>query len=96
MIVVSPLRRTLQTAYHLFKDHPNFNNIKVVINPDVRETFGFSCDIPISIQNLKTEFFSLFPLLDTSLLDSLIDKTEGQEDLWILESLEKDRKDAFR
>jgi hypothetical protein len=30
----------------MFKDHPNINNIKVIVLPDLREVCGFSCDIP--------------------------------------------------
>ena len=27
IVLVSPLKRTLQTAYHVFRSHPNFENI---------------------------------------------------------------------
>jgi phosphohistidine phosphatase SixA len=36
-VFVSPLRRALQTAYHLFKNHPNFSNIKFIIVPKAKE-----------------------------------------------------------
>ena len=36
-IVVSPLRRTMETAYYVFKDHPNFKKMKVVVEPIIRE-----------------------------------------------------------
>ena len=36
-IVVSPLRRTMETAYYVFKDHPNFKGMKVVVEPLIRE-----------------------------------------------------------
>jgi broad specificity phosphatase PhoE len=32
-IFVSPLRRTIETAYWIFKDHPNFSNIKFILKP---------------------------------------------------------------
>jgi len=42
-VIVSPLRRTLQTAYHLLKDHPKFDEMKFVVHPGVREhVFGMS------------------------------------------------------
>jgi len=47
---VSPLRRALQTAYLLFKDHPNFNNIEVIIDPNIRETLGSPCSIPFPVK----------------------------------------------
>ena len=46
MIVVSPLVRALETAYLIFKDHPNFENVIVVLDPDLRETLHSACDIP--------------------------------------------------
>jgi hypothetical protein len=36
-IVVSPLRRTMETAYYVFKDHPNFKKMKIVVEPIIRE-----------------------------------------------------------
>lgn len=35
LVLVSPLVRTLETAYHLFKDHPNFQEIKFLMVPDL-------------------------------------------------------------
>lgn len=42
------MRRTLQTAYYIFKDHENFKNksMKIIINPDIREKLHVACDIP--------------------------------------------------
>jgi len=37
LIIVSPLHRALETAYLIFKDHPNFKKIKVVVDPNLRE-----------------------------------------------------------
>lgn len=42
-MLVSPLRRAIQTAYHLFKDHPNKPKLMVV--PFLREMLSSSCDI---------------------------------------------------
>lgn len=40
---VSPLRRTLQTAYLMLYNHPNFENIKFVIVPMMKEHIE-ACD----------------------------------------------------
>jgi broad specificity phosphatase PhoE len=37
VILVSPLRRTLETAYHTFKEHSNFENIEFILTPNLRE-----------------------------------------------------------
>ena len=44
-VFVSPLIRSLQTAYHLLKDHPNFSSMKFVIVPKLREEFISTDDI---------------------------------------------------
>ena len=40
----------METAYHIFKDHPNFNKIKFTLAPEIREKIGISGDIPLSNQ----------------------------------------------
>ena len=32
VVLISPMRRTLQTAYHVFKKHPNFNIRSLIVN----------------------------------------------------------------
>ena len=49
-VYVSPLRRTMETAYHIFKDRPNFKSIKFTLAPEIREKIGISGDIPLSNQ----------------------------------------------
>jgi len=36
-VFVSPLRRALQTAYIMFKNHPDFGKIKFIVHPQMRE-----------------------------------------------------------
>ena len=43
---ISPLRRAIETAYHMFKDHPNFEKIKFKIKPYLREKIRVCGDIP--------------------------------------------------
>ena len=69
VIVVSPLMRAMQTAYLTFKDHPNFQNVQVILHPDLREKFDCSCSIGMPIQNVLKEFSDKFPNIDTSLMD---------------------------
>jgi broad specificity phosphatase PhoE len=36
-VYVSPMRRAIQTAYYMFREHPNFDKIEFVLAPLVRE-----------------------------------------------------------
>ena len=38
----------METAYHIFKDHPNFKKINFVLEPEIREKVGITGDIPLS------------------------------------------------
>jgi broad specificity phosphatase PhoE len=65
-IVVSPLRRALETAYYTFKSHPNFDNIKFVLLPVLKEGLDTACDIPVNIFDTIEEFKQKFTNFDTS------------------------------
>lgn len=55
-IFVSPLRRALQTAFHLFKNHPNRSNISIILDPDLRECLHWPCGIPSYFDSIINEF----------------------------------------
>ncbi|CAI2375252.1 unnamed protein product [Moneuplotes crassus] len=85
-VFISPLRRAMQTAYHSFKDHPNFDKIKFIIVPNLRECMNLASGIPYNIEKVIEEFSELFPILDTSLFDSYEDKLHyflDDTDEWI-------------
>jgi len=54
LVVVSPLRRALQTAQIIFEGHPS--NPKILVQPLMREALCSSCDVPANISDLKQEF----------------------------------------
>ncbi len=59
------MRRTLQTAQCLFQTHPDFNRIKFVVHPDLREKLACACDVPLNDYNLVAhEFMDYFPNFD--------------------------------
>jgi len=67
-IFVSPLRRTLETCYHAFKDHPLKSKIKFVVTPLVSEIYSKVCDVfkrDTFLDEKLAEFF------DFSLVDKL-------------------------
>jgi broad specificity phosphatase PhoE len=52
IVYVSPMQRTLQTTIHMFKNHPNKDNIKFVILPIVREVLKKINDIAMDPKTL--------------------------------------------
>jgi len=66
-VLVSPLVRAIETAYLLFKDHPDKPCLKVI--PWMREHLHSVCDIPINIIDVEIKFKSLYPNIDFSLFE---------------------------
>ena len=68
-VYVSPLRRAVESAYYLFKNHPNFENIRFILTPQLREILMEPLCIPIDIAQLIKNYGPLFPRsLDYSLI----------------------------
>ena len=78
IILVSPLMRAVETAYYVFKDHPNFASCKFILDPVLRERCDCNCSIPNSLDCLKEKFGEKIPQIDYGLVGS---------DLWFLENL---------
>jgi hypothetical protein len=55
-VMVSPLRRAMQTAIAMFKDHPNAKQIKFLVVPLIREVFHTVCDVPCDVHELMRTF----------------------------------------
>ena len=53
-VFVSPLRRALQTAYLLFKDHAQ--QVKVIVHPLLRENLHTVCDVPDHFDSVARDF----------------------------------------
>ena len=60
IVYISPLRRAIETAYYMFKDHPNFKNIEFIVHPLVRENIMTTSDIPDSIDNTLKNYAQRF------------------------------------
>ena len=80
-VFVSPLRRTLETTYYMFKNHPNFSKINFIILPTLRESLNTVSDIPENIDSIKEEYQKLIPHLDFSLFKSYNSKYYYIEDM---------------
>ena len=69
VVLVSPLRRTIQTAFYIFKNHPNFQKMKFILVPKAREAMVGVADLPGDIDTVINTYSKLFPQgLDTSLI----------------------------
>ena len=55
-IYVSPLYRTLQTAYYIFENHPKKENIIIKIYPLITEIIASCHDIVVNIEEAKKDF----------------------------------------
>ena len=72
----------------MFKDHPNFNNLKVILEPDLREQLNSSCDVPGDIEAIIYDFSTLFQQVDLSRL-------QEPKNLWFLQNLEPEVRESF-
>lgn len=52
-VFVSNMMRTIQTAIHLFKSHPNKANIKFIVLPLLKESFNCAYDLCLTRENLR-------------------------------------------
>lgn len=70
VIFVSPLRRTLETAYYTFKDHPNFKKMRVIISPLIREKIGITGDVPLPNLELRQQLDQVYKPMFGGQLDT--------------------------
>ena len=90
-VIVSPLRRTLETAYQVYWTHPDFDRIKFVVWPLIRESLNTSSDVPSDIDEILSEFKDLLPNLDCSMFDHYGDKS-----LYFIEDMQSDVRDKIK
>ena len=84
---MSPFRRAMLTAYHVYKNHPSFNKIKFIMVPELREHIEVAGDVPSDINEVVKSFKKMIPNLNTS----LIPKSQAKfKKFWFLDALEQD------
>lgn len=72
-VYVSPLYRTLQTAFYALENHPNLENILVTIHPQVREIVYNVQDLMYDVNLCKKDFnMNTKVKFDWSLFDSYV------------------------
>ena len=55
-VIVSPMQRALQTAIHMFKGHPNLDNIPFIVEPIVHEILHTINDIHMDAVQLLMKY----------------------------------------
>ena len=73
IVLVSPMKRTLQTAYHVFKNHPNYSSIEFIVVPKLKEWLGSVADIPKDTIKVIKHFQEKFPNFNWSLIQDYDD-----------------------
>jgi len=89
-LFVSPLRRTLETTYYTFRNHPNWKTMEIIVHPLLREKIGISGDVPLPNSQLKLALEQIYqPMFEGRLNTKLIAgriATLGDKP-WYLDSL---------
>ena len=55
-VLVSPMQRAMQTCIHMFKSHPNLNNIRFFVEPHVHEIMHTMNDICMDADELVQKY----------------------------------------
>lgn len=64
----------METAYNVYKTHPDFDKIKFVVIPWMRESLNISSDVPLNVEHTMKKYKELIPQLDDSALNDYEDK----------------------
>ena len=65
VVLVSPMRRCLETAYRLFKDSDEFEQTRFIVHPLLIEQLHCACDVPSHIEETMKLFSDKFPQLES-------------------------------
>ena len=60
----------METAYHMFKEHPNFGKIQFVLAPEIREKIGITGDIPLDNKEWQTSYDLIYRDMFAGRLDT--------------------------
>ena len=89
-IYVSPLYRALQSAYYLFKDHPDKNNIIIKVHPLLTEITNAVHDICFDLNNRNKKDFNLNSEIkfDWSLFDEIY-KNKDEQNFYYFDNIDR-------
>ena len=78
----------METAYHMFKEHPNFGKIQFVLAPEIREKIGITGDIPLDNKEWQTSYNLVYKDMFAGRLDtSAMRHRLNQRKPWYFDSL---------
>lgn len=79
LIVISPLRRTIETGVILLQSSSELNpNVSLIIHPDLQETGVSPCDTGSSIETVKKIASNFSSKVDLSLITSVSHEKKGR------------------
>ena len=86
--MISPMRRTLETAYFIFKDHPNFKTMQFIVNPDLREKITITGDVPLNNSELFKVLQEVYqPMFQNRLDVTKLELAMKRKSPWYFDSL---------
>lgn len=94
-VLVSPMRRALQTTIHMFATHPNLAKIKFIVVPQAHEIMHTSNDIPIDYNEIIREYAPGAAICKGVNFDFSWLLHYGEPQLWSVLSLHNVEKQAF-
>jgi len=90
-MVISPMRRTMETCYYMFNQHPNWKDMKFIIHPLLREKIGISGDVPLPNDRFKYELEHLYqPMFEGRLDLTYMENLLKGDSAWYMDSLNED------
>ena len=89
IVIVSPLRRALETCWHIFKDHPS--KPQIIVDPLYKEILESNCDIGNRLEESMKDFpsfdFSRVKNSRTWYLDTIVNPAIKKEAMEYISSL---------
>lgn len=82
IVIVSPLRRAVETAFHIFKNAPQ--KPKMIVDPLYTEIIAASCDLGLKIRQTIQLYEQYMDFSEMKKFDSL--------EFWNIEQLDKSLK----
>ena len=93
-VYVSPFYRALETAEILLENHPNLNNIPIIVHPKIAEIGGCTHDFIFDIKKNKHDFnFNSKVKFNWDIFDEYIRKIKYDENFFYFEEYDNIKED---
>ena len=95
-VLVSPMQRALQTAIHMFKNHPNKANLVCIVVPEVHEILHTTNDIHMDALELIQKYAPGQAICEGLAFDFSAITAMEKPQLWSIETIQsEERKQEF-